>query len=81
MENLLKIEKRQRIVDMNIAALAASAGAGNKDAVKKVNEILNEVRDEERFEENKEKFRKGVPEIKAPLLTAEQLANLNFGAE
>lgn len=80
LENLLKIQKRQRAIDVNMAALAASAGAGNKEAVKRVNEIITEIKDEERIEENKERYKKGVPEIKAPLLTAEQLANLNLGS-
>lgn len=81
LENLLKIEKRQRAVDLNMASIAASAGSGNKDALKKVNEIVGEIRDEDRLEENRERFSKGVGELTAPLLTAEQLANLESGVK
>jgi hypothetical protein len=78
LENLLNIEKRQRAVDVNLAALAASAGAGNRDAVNKVNELVNEIKDEDKLEDSREKF-KGVGRMEAPRLTAEQLANLKFG--
>lgn len=75
----MKIEKRNKAINVNLAALAAAAGSGNKDAVKKVNEIIGEIKDEDRHEENKERLKKGVPIVEAPLLTAEQLANLDMG--
>lgn len=79
LENLLKIEKKQRAITVNLGALAAAAGAGSKDASNKINEIVEDATDEDRFEEKQDRFKGAVGELSAPLVTAEKLANLEIG--
>ena len=81
MAALISMEKRDAVVNLNQAALSASAGQGGKKAITQIKKITKELEKEERSDKRDKMIRQVTGKMTAPRLDNEAWKSLVEGGQ